>query len=138
MIRFFFVLIIAIFLSMNLYAHDTKDIHVDVLAKTSMSWDGSNLPSYPTDKPQITILKISIPPHVKLPEHLHPIINAGVLLKGELTVVTDENKILHLKAGDAIVEVVNRWHHGINEGNITAEIIVFYAGVAGTPLSIKK
>jgi len=27
-------------------------------------------------------------------------------------------------------------HYGVTEGNETAEIVVFYAGVVGTPLSI--
>ena len=73
-----------------------------------------------------------------MPLHEHPVINAGVLLSGELTVVTEDNKTLHLKAGDAIVEVVNKWHYGKNEGNEPAEILVFYAGTADKPISIKK
>jgi quercetin dioxygenase-like cupin family protein len=75
---------------------------------------------------------------MQLPLHKHPVINAGVLLKGELTVVTEDNKTLHLKAGDSIVEVVNKWHYGINKGNESAEIIVFYAGAQGSPITIKK
>ena len=96
------------------------------------------LPSYPKGKPEITILRIQIPPKVQLPLHEHPVINAGVLLKGELTVVTKEEDRLRLKAGDSIVEVVNKWHYGINEGNEYAEIIVFYAGVQGSRITIKK
>jgi quercetin dioxygenase-like cupin family protein len=70
--------------------------------------------------------------------HQHPVINAGVLLQGELTVETNEGKTLHLKAGDPIVEVVNTWHYGINEGDEPAEIIVFYAGVQGKPITTKE
>ncbi len=73
-----------------------------------------------------------------LPLHQHPVINAGVLLKGELTVVTTDNKTIQLKAGDPIVEVVNTWHYGKNEGNEPAEIIVFYAGIQNKPITIKK
>lgn len=65
-------------------------------------------------------------------------INAGVLLNGELTVSTTANKTIHLKAGDSIAEVVNQWHFGKNDGRIPAEIVVFYAGTVGTPLVIKK
>lgn len=61
-----------------------------------------------------------------------------VLLKGTLTVVTKDKETLRLKAGDSIVEVVNKWHYGINEGNESAEIIVFYAGVQGSPITINK
>jgi len=125
-------------LSINVWAQDVNKVKVDVLAKTSSSWDGSSLPDYPRGKPQITILRVTIPPGVQLAVHKHPVINAGVLLKGELTVVTEDDKILHLKAGDPIVEVVNKWHYGKNEGNKPAEIIVFYAGIVGMPITIKK
>jgi len=43
--------------------------------------------------------------------------------------------MLHVKAGEPIVEVVNTLHYGINEGTVPAEIVVFYAGAAGTPIS---
>jgi quercetin dioxygenase-like cupin family protein len=69
--------------------------------------------------------------------HHHPVINAGVLLKGELTVVADDNKTLHLRAGDSIVELVNKKHYGKNEGKEAAEIIVFYAGVENKPITVK-
>jgi hypothetical protein len=60
------------------------------------------------------------------------VINAGVLMSGQLTVETTDGKVLHLKAGDPIVEVVNTLHYGINEGTVPAEIVVFYAGTVGT------
>jgi quercetin dioxygenase-like cupin family protein len=128
----------ALLLSSNVLAEDLNAVQVDVLAKTSLSWDGSHLPDYPKDTPEVTILRIRIPPGVQLPLHKHPVINAGVLLKGELTVVTEDNRTLHLKAGESIVEVVNKWHYGKNEGNETTEIVVFYAGVLNTPITIKK
>ena len=59
-------------------------------------------------------------------------------MNGELTVVTEDKRTLHLKAGESIVEVVNKWHYGKNDGNETAEVIVFYAGVLDTPISVEK
>jgi len=125
-------------LTSNAWARDVSTVKVDVLAKTSSSWDGRALPDYAKGIPEITILRITISPNVQLPLHKHPVINAGVLLKGELTVVTEDKKTLHLKAGDSMVEVVNKWHYGKNEGNEPAEIIVFYAGIRGTPITINK
>lgn len=129
---------LTLLLSSNVWAQDVNTVTVDVLAKTSSSWDGRDLPDYTKGKPEITILRITIPQGVQLPLHKHPVINAGILLKGELTVVTEDNKTLHLKAGDSIVELVNKWHYGKNEGNKPAEILVFYAGILGTPITIKK
>ena len=109
---------------------------VKELVKTTRSWDGELLPSYPQGQPEITILRISIPAGTRLDTHSHPVINAGVLLSGQLTVLTTDGKTLHLKAGDPIVEVVNTWHYGINEGNVPAEIVVFYAGIINTPITV--
>jgi len=136
--RIFLGICLTLLLASNLWAQDANTVKVDVLAKTSSSWDGRDLPDYPKGKPEITILRIKIPQGVQLQLHKHPGINAGVLLKGELAVVTEDNKTLHLKAGDSIVEVVDKWHYGKNEGNKTAEIIVFYAGISDTPITIKK
>jgi quercetin dioxygenase-like cupin family protein len=134
----FAVCLTLLLLSGNNWALDDTAVTVGVLDKATSSWNGETLPPYLTGQPEVTILKISIPPHFQLPLHRHPVINAGVLLKGELTVFTKEGKTLHLEAGDPIIEVVNTWHYGINEGNEPAEIIVFYAGIQGEPVTTKE
>lgn len=93
---------------------------VELLAETAVSWDGNPLPAYPEGQPKITVLRITVPPGTSLPSHRHPVINAGVLLEGELTVVTEEEELFHLKAGQAIVEVVDKWHYGRNDGDVPA------------------
>ena len=106
------------------------------LVKTTQSWDGKVLPAYPQGQPEVTILRINIPAGARLETHHHPVINAGVLIRGQLTVVTTEGRTFHLKAGDPIVEVVNTLHYGINDGTVPAEIIVFYAGTIDRPVTI--
>lgn len=109
-----------------------------VLAKSSSSWNGNALPAYPQGQPEVTILRISIPPGTTLPWHTHPVINAGVLISGELTVTTKSGKVLEMKAGDPIVEVVDTWHFGRNKGDVPADIIVFYAGIEGQAITLKQ
>jgi hypothetical protein len=53
-------------------------------------------------------------------------------------VIKEDKETLHLKAGDAIIEVVDKWHFGLNEGDESAELIGFYAGITGRPISIKR
>ena len=132
------VLWLALLLWSTLQAQDSSGVTVSVLAKSGSSWDGTPLPAYPTAKPEITILRITIPPGMALPLHQHPVINAGVLVGGELTVVTEDNKTMHLKAGDALVEVVNKWHYGKSTGNEPAVILVFYAGALDKPITVRK
>ncbi len=110
----------------------------DVLVKTSRSWNGNSLPGYPTGTPEVTIMRIRIPAGTTLPWHTHPVINAGVLISGELTVTTRSGNILEMKAGEPIVEVVDTWHYGKNTGKIPADIIVFYAGTTGSPVTVKE
>ena len=131
-------LLILILISLNfLFAVGAEGkTEVNVLAKTTKSWNGDNLPRYSKGKPEITILRISIPPHTDLAWHEHPEINAGVMISGELTVITDKEDTLHLQAGDPIVEVVNTWHFGKNEGDEAVDIIVFYAGIKGKAVTI--
>jgi quercetin dioxygenase-like cupin family protein len=133
-----YVLLISLALTGCVREKQPDVITVEKLASTNSSWDGTRLPSYPAGIPEIAVLRFIIPPNFELPIHKHPVINAGVLLKGSLTVITEDKEVLHLKAGDSIVETVGKWHHGKNEGDTAAEIIVFYAGIENTPITIKK
>ncbi len=125
-----------VLLSCSTQHEKTGEVSFVKLMQTTKSWNGSELPEYPDGQPEISILKVIIPPQAKLSLHKHSLINAGILLAGELTVITEKNDTLHMKAGDTISEVVDIWHHGINPGKDTVEIVVFYAGAVGTPLSI--
>jgi len=111
-------------------------VSVVTLAETTTSWNGDALPNYPAGAPKVTVLKIIIPPKTKLHKHHHPVINSGIVLKGELTVIDELNNVLHLKPGDVIVELVNKVHYGINEGNKPVEIVVFYAGTTDLPITV--
>lgn len=133
----FILFLCFIFSTTVLWAQESKLV-VDELVKSEFSWNGATLPEYPDGQPELTILRIIIPPQTKLPVHEHPVINAGVLLRGELTVITKDKQTLNMKAGDPIIEVVDTWHYGINEGSEDAEIIVFYAGLKGSQITIKE
>ncbi|WP_041960146.1 cupin domain-containing protein [Sulfurospirillum arsenophilum] len=130
--------LLCFFLLCMSYGFAAGNVESVTLAKSDKSWDGSAMPSYPKETPEISVLKIIIPAHMELPLHKHPIINAGYMVKGSLKVVTDENKVLQLKAGDALIEVVDKWHYGVNEGDEPVEIVVFYAGTKESAYSIKK
>lgn len=118
-------------------AAEAAGVRVETLISADASWNGQALPAYPAERPQITILRIQIPPGTLLPMHKHPVINAGVLLGGELTVVAENGATLHLKAGDALVELVDTWHYGRNDGDVPADIVVFYAGTADQAITVK-
>lgn len=113
-------------------------IDMQVLLKSGESWNGAALPAYPDGPPEITIARITIPPGTALPEHLHTVINGGILLSGELTVRTEQGQEHHLAAGEPLLEVVNTWHAGRNEGTEPAVAVVFYVGTPGLPVTKLK
>lgn len=125
-------------LASSVLAQSADSIQVEVVTRATASWDGSALPTYADGTPEITILRITIPPKARLPLHVHPVINAGVLLRGELTVVKEDGETIHLEEGDAIVELVDKRHYGRNDGEEPAEILVFYVGTEGDPITIRK
>ena len=114
-LRILFVVFLLSILYCSCYTSKIKNTEVVKLLETTTSWNGEPLPAYPKGSPKVSILKIRIPAKTKLAMHKHPIINAGVLLKGELTVITENNDTLQLAAGDALSEVVDTWHYGINK-----------------------
>jgi len=115
-----------------------QPISVTTLSKASQSWNGSLLPAYQAGQPEVTILRIVIQPGVSLAWHKHPIINAGIVLNGQIRVESEQGEVKEFKQGETIIELVNHWHHGGNNGTEPAELIVFYAGTVGTPLSIAR
>ena len=83
------------------------------------------------------MLRITIPAGVTLAQHHHPVINAGVLLQGRLEVISDQGDRLELKAGDALIELVNQAHYGKSLGPEPAVIVVVYAGAQGVPTTVR-
>ena len=110
----------------------------EVLLKTTQSWDGTALPDFPQGNPEITISKITLPPGFQLPVHEHPNPLGGYILSGELTVIREDGQKHTFKEGEALVEVVNTWHFGKNEGDEPLVLIAFYIGQSNVPLSTLK
>jgi len=53
-------------------------------------------------------------------------------------VITETGERNELLEGDTIVEVVDTWHYGVNEGTDPAVILVFYAGTSDLPITIDE
>ncbi|HAW64473.1 MAG TPA: cupin domain-containing protein [Alistipes sp.] len=106
-----------------------------VVADAATSWDGVCLPAYPAGAPRLSVVRFTVEPRARLPLHRHPVINAGMVLQGELTVVAAGGEERTFRAGEGIVEVVDRVHYGENRGSEPLELVMFYAGAEGLPLS---
>ncbi len=110
----------------------------DVLLKTTATWDNTEYKKLKIKKPEVTVLKIIINVNEELPMHRHDLVNIAYVKKGTLTVITDDHKQITLHEGETLPELVGKYHYGKNTGNEPVELIVFYIGEKGTPLSVNK
>ena len=117
--------------------NSATSVQTTELIRTSRSWDGAELPDYLQGRPEVVAMKYEIPAGQKLGWHHHPVINHGILVQGELTIISDDGteKVVH--QGEAIVEMVNTIHHGENRGTIPVILYMFYLSQQGLPLSVQ-
>lgn len=121
--------------AMTSKAKEAVPIQIETLMQSAASWDGTPYTAYPQGAPQLTVLKMTIPPHTTLPWHTHPMPNAAYVVSGELTVEKKENgqkKVL--TPGQVLPEMVDALHRGTT-GDQPVVLIVFYAGIKDMPLS---
>ena len=107
------------------------------LIRTDKSWDGVALPDYLKGRPELVAVKYEFPAGQKLGWHHHPVMNYGVLVQGELTIIGLDGKEKTVHEGEAVVEMVNTIHHGENHGSKTAILYMFYLSQDGLPLAVQ-
>ncbi len=116
-------------------AAESPGVAVETLMQTSQSWDGTPYGPYPAGPPELTVLRITIPPNTALPWHTHPMPNAAYVVSGELRVEKqDGGATKTLVAGDVLPEMVHSVHRGVT-GEAGVVLIVFYAGTKGMKLA---
>lgn len=112
------------------------DAMSETLLDSTIAWDGTPYPHYGPGQPQVSVLRIHIPPHSQLAWHRHPVINAAYLVTGELTVERRDNgKTRVVRAGEVLPELVDAVHRGYT-GEQAALLVVFYAGIEGMPITL--
>ena len=107
------------------------------LIRTSQSWDGVELPDYLKGRPELVAMKYVFPAGKKLGWHHHPVMNYGILVQGELTIIGQDGKEKIVHEGEAVVEMVNTIHHGENRGKKPVILYMFYLTQKGLPLAVQ-
>ena len=115
---------------------EQRAIDAVILAKSTTDWRGAKLPSYGSGQPEITIARVTIPPGMALPLHEHPNITVGVILQGSIELRSESGDTQIAQAGDTVIELVRQAHSGANTGKEDAVVLVVYAGVEGTPITV--
>mgnify|MGYP002625107651 CR=1 FL=1 len=107
------------------------------LIRTSQSWDGVELPDYFEGRPELVAVKYVFPAGQKLGWHHHPVMNYGILVQGELTIIDLEGNEKVVKEGEVVVEMVNTIHHGENRGTKPVILYMFYLSQEGKELAVQ-
>ena len=115
-----------------------EQVETTELIRTSQSWDGAELPDYPKGRPELVVMKYVFPAGEKLGWHHHDVMNFGVLVQGELTIVAQDGTTKVVHEGEAIVEMVGTVHHGENRGTKPAILYMSYLSQEGLPLAIQQ
>lgn len=115
-------------------APNVNPLQVKTLLQTDKAWDDKPYAAYPAGQPQLSVLQITIPPNTTMEWHRHPVPNAAYIVSGELDVQKQGSITKHFSKGQVIAETVGEWHRGVT-GAQAAELLVFYAGAPGVPLS---
>jgi quercetin dioxygenase-like cupin family protein len=107
------------------------------LIRTDKSWDGVDLPEYLQGRPELVAVKYVFPAGKKLGWHHHPVMNYGILVQGELTIIGRDGKEKVVHEGEAVVEMVNTIHHGENRGTKPVILYMFYLSQKDLPLAVQ-
>lgn len=100
------------------------------------AWDGQKL-AYPAGEPEITAIKVVLPPGGKMPFHCHPFATVGTILSGTLEVEKLNGEKQRFNKGDTIIEVSNIWHRGINPSDTEEVVLIgYYTGVKGVATTL--
>jgi quercetin dioxygenase-like cupin family protein len=111
-------------------------VQTRILVKSTAAWNGRAYEKFGEGRPELTVTRVTIPPHTRLPWHSHPMPSIGYILSGHITVedrATGRKKVF--RAGEAIPEQVNVAHRGSTDDEPVV-IVVTYAGTAGQPTSV--
>ena len=90
------------------------------LIRTSQSWDGVELPDYLQGRPELVAVKYEFPAGQKLGWHHHPVMNYGILVQGELTIIGQDGR-----------------ENTVNRGTKPVILYMFYLSQEGLPLAVQ-
>ena len=114
-----------------------QSVQSSELIRTSQSWDGVELPDYFEGRPELVAVKYVFPAGQKLGWHHHPVMNYGILVQGELTIIGQDGQEKTVHEGEAVVEMVNTIHHGENRGTKPVILYMFYLSQKDLPLAVQ-
>ncbi len=115
-----------------------KNIKIEPVLITSTTANGQPIVYQTSEKPEVRILLIEVPPGVETGWHIHPNSCYAYLLSGSLTLELEDGSEKTYHAGQGLAEVVNTLHNGKNLGDVPAKLVMTVLGTKDAPVAIKK
>lgn len=112
-------------------------IKVTPLLRTTTTVAGQAIVYPTTENPEVTAVKVVIPPGAETGWHRHPWPCFGYILSGELTLEMEGRDPVQLKGGEALVESVNVMHNGKNMGTEPVTLVMFVTGEKNQAFTVK-
>ncbi|MDP3641801.1 MAG: cupin domain-containing protein [Bacteroidota bacterium] len=135
--KYFLTLILLAFLSLTARSQYSGLI-IKELLRTDTTSIGQKM-TYPKfSDPEVTMLKITIPPGKSTGWHKHNFPVFAYVIKGTLTVELDDHRVIKFKEDSTFAEMMNTYHNGKNMEDSDLEVIAIYLGGKGQKLSIMK
>ena len=95
--------------------------------------------AYPKEgQAELSGVLVELAPGAQTGWHHHVAPAIGYILEGEVCVEQEGGARRTFKAGECFAEMVNRPHCGTNPGTKPCRILLFVAGAAGQPVSVKE
>jgi quercetin dioxygenase-like cupin family protein len=105
------------------WAADAPKVAVKPVLTTTTTASGQPI-AVPAN-PQVIVSTYDIPAGASLPFHKHPFQRYAYVMAGDLSVMNrDTGETYRYKTGDFIVEVLEQWHMGRNEGKTPVKLLV--------------
>lgn len=119
-------------------AQYSSKLIIEKLMQSDLNSMGQKI-SYPDVKDaKVTMMKITFPPGETTGWHKHNIPVFSYILKGTLTVQTEDNKITQYKENTSFAESYNIYHKGTNNEKTDLVVLAIYLGGDEKELSVKK
>jgi quercetin dioxygenase-like cupin family protein len=80
---------------------------------------------------EVTALLVEIAPGGETGWHKHPLACFAYLMEGEIEVTLADGRVNVVRAGEALCEVVDLAHNGVNRGTVPAKLVMFALGTEG-------
>ncbi|HBS25059.1 MAG TPA: cupin domain-containing protein [Thalassospira sp.] len=115
-----------------------KDVHDGVkLLDSGVNFVGEQV-SYPKGKARIRSVLATMAPGQKTGWHKHGVPTYGYILEGQITVDYGDGGKTTYRAGEGVLEAMDYWHEGINDGDVPARVVVVFMGAEGAENVIYK